>query len=195
MTKMTPVNSRSRSVSWWQFALLGTLALMFLLFAMGLGRDTKFLPSPLIGKPAFAFDVRKLGSEERIKLTDFKGKIVVMNFWASWCLSCQDEHHVLLDAAKKHAGSGKVQFLGINHKDTDAAADAFLQRMGRFPYPSGVDPQGRLALEFGVYGMPETFFINEDGIIVAKHIGPLTAAIFQAKMEDVAKFKNKGEGS
>ena len=182
MTEPSSYPPRPQPIRWWQFALIGVLVLLFILFAAGLGRDTKFIPSPLIGKPAFSFDIRKLGSEERVKLSDFQGKVVVMNFWASWCLSCKDEHHVLLAAAQRYARDPRVQFLGINHKDTDSAADVFLQKMGRFPYPSGTDPQGRLALEFGVYGMPETFFIDAKGIIAAKHIGPLTPEIFATKM-------------
>ena len=174
---------RKGYIKWWHFALVGVMMFMFILFAAGLGRDTKFIPSPLIGKPAYAFDLRKLGSQERIKLDEFAGKIVVMNFWASWCVSCKDEHHVLLEAAKEYGD--KVQFVGINFKDTDEAANRFLERMGRFPYPSGVDPQGRLGLEFGVYGMPETFFISPKGVIGAKQIGPLTKEIFEAKIKQV----------
>jgi len=177
--------TQPRTIHWWQFMLVGILMFMFILFAAGLGRDTKLLPSPLIGKPAFAFDIRKLGSKERIKLDDFKGKVLIMNYWASWCASCRDEHHVLLGGAKAYANNKSIQFLGINHKDTDEAADSFLERMGRFPYPSGVDAQGRLALEFGVYGMPETFFISKSGIVGAKHIGPLTAEILNAKIKQV----------
>lgn len=173
-----------KTIRWWHFALIFVMILMFAMFAAGLGRDTKILPSPLIGKPAFAFDIRKLGTEdERVKLADYQGKIVVMNFWASWCVSCREEHEVLLEAAKKYGGDGKVQFIGINHKDNDKAAADFLSRMGQFPYPSGTDPQGRLALEFGVYGMPETFFIDEKGVIAGKHIGPLTMAIVDKKMK------------
>lgn len=188
MSETRPLtDGEPKFIRWWHFALIGLMILMFTLFAAGLGRDTKFIPSPLIGKPAYKFDIPKFGSQtnERIKLADYQGKVVVMNFWASWCVSCRDEHHVLLAAAKAYAGNNSVQFLGINHKDNSKAADKFLNRMGRFPYPSGIDGQGRLALEFGVYGMPETFFINKNGVVAAKHIGPLTMKQFEAKMKDV----------
>jgi cytochrome c biogenesis protein CcmG/thiol:disulfide interchange protein DsbE len=180
----------TKTIRWWHFALIFVMILLFAMFAAGLGRDTKIIPSPLIGKPAYAFNIRKLSTtDETIKLSDYKGKIVVMNFWASWCVSCRDEHEVLLWAAKKYGADGKVQFIGINHKDNDKAAEDFLSRMGRFPYPSGVDPQGRLALEFGVYGMPETFFITEKGVIAAKQIGPLTVKNFEAKMKAVEAMR------
>lgn len=180
-----------RSIAWWQIALFGLMVIMFIMFAAGLGRDGKFIPSPLIGKPAFQFDIPKLAKLEatpeekslKIKLADFKGKVVVMNFWASWCVSCRQEHHVLLEAANVYVANGGVQFLGINHKDTDKAANTFLDSMGRFPYPSGIDRQGRLALEFGVYGMPETFFINAEGVVAAKHIGPLTMEVMHEKLK------------
>ncbi len=191
MSETEPYNTPLRKpVAWWQFGLIGVMFLMFVMFAAGLGRDGKFLPSPLIGKAAYNFDIPKLGSDERIKLSDYRGKIVVMNFWASWCVSCREEHHVLLKVSKKMAGLQNVQFLGINHKDTADNAEGFLKKMGRFPYPSGVDGQGRLALEFGVYGMPETYFINGDGIIVGKHIGPLTEESLIAKISKAAEYKS-----
>ena len=117
-----------------------------------------------------------------------------MNFWASWCVSCRDEHPVLTgDEVKKMAALPNVQFLGINHKDTAANATGFLQKMGTFPYPSGVDGDGRLALEFGVYGMPETFFINQEGVIAAKHIGALNLDILMEKIKVAAQYKAKGK--
>ena len=176
-------NQPQKFVPWWQFALIGVMVLMFILFAAGLGRDTKFIPSPLIGKPAFNFDLKQLGAENQIKLSDYKGKIVILNFWASWCVTCREEHHVLLSAAKALQPTGKVQFIGVNSKDTDKAAFGFMDKRGHFPYPSVIDRQGRMALEYGVYGMPETFFINKEGVIAAKHIGALTPSIVAEKLK------------
>lgn len=172
-----------KSVPWWQFALIGVMILMFILFAAGLGRDTKFIPSPLIGKPAFDFNLKQLGAEKQIKLSDYKGKIVVLNFWASWCVTCREEHHVLIESANALKASGKVQFIGVNSKDTDKAAIGFMDQRGHFPYPSVIDRQGRMGLEYGVYGMPETFFVNKNGVIAAKHVGALTPKIFAAKLQ------------
>lgn len=176
-------NQPQKTVPWWHFALIGVLILMFILFASGLGRDTKFIPSPLIGKPAFNFDLKQLGADKQIKLSDYKGKIVILNFWASWCVTCREEHHVLLSGAKALQPTGKVQFIGVNSKDTDKAAFGFMDKRGHFPYPSVIDRQGRMALEYGVYGMPETFFINKDGVIAAKHIGALTPTILAEKLK------------
>ncbi|GJL99719.1 MAG: membrane protein [Methyloligella sp.] len=172
-----------KTVAWWQFALIGVMIMMFILFAAGLGRDSKFIPSPLIGKPAYDFNLKQLGAEKQIKLSDYKGKIVVLNFWASWCVTCREEHHVLLESSKAVQPSGKVQFIGVNSKDTDKAAFGFMDKRGHFPYPSVIDRQGRLALEYGVYGMPETFFINKNGVIAAKHIGALTHKILADKLK------------
>lgn len=184
---------QQKTVHWWQFALIGILVLMFVLFAAGLGRDTKFIPSPLIGKAASDFQLPQLVTSTQtekdkiIRLSDFKGRVVVLNFWASWCVTCREEHHVLIETSTPYAASsaeGKgVQFLGVNSKDIDKAANGFLEKRGHFPYPSVIDRQGRLALEYGVYGMPETFFINKEGVIAAKHIGALTPEIVAEKIK------------
>lgn len=176
--------ARSKSfISWWQIALIAILIALFVLFAMGLGRDSKILPSPLIGKPAYNFDLKKLGSDERLRLSQLKGRGVVLNFWASWCVTCLDEHHVLVNVGRQFKGSDKISFIGVNHKDTQQNAAAFMQRNGVFPYPSVVDRQGRLGLEYGVYGMPETFFINKEGIVVAKHIGAINKKTLLEKIK------------
>ena len=90
-----------KAYRWWHFALIGGLVTMFILFAAGLGRDTKFIPSPLIGKAAYEFNLDRLDGSGKLALSELKGKGVVLNFWASWCVSCRDEHHVLLETANK----------------------------------------------------------------------------------------------
>ncbi|MBO6549263.1 MAG: redoxin family protein [Rhizobiales bacterium] len=182
-TEPQKIAEPQKVIRWWHFALIGVMIMMFILFAAGLGRDTKFIPSPLVGKPAFDFDLKQLGKESNIKLSDYKGKIVILNFWASWCVTCREEHHVLLEAANALQPKGTVQFLGVNSKDTDKGAFGFMDKRGHFPYPSVIDRQGRMALEYGVYGMPETFFINKDGVIAAKHIGALTHKILADKLK------------
>lgn len=176
-------DSARQYIRWWQFALIGILIAMFFLFAMGLGRDAKFLPSPLIGKQASDFNLVKLGSDERLKLSDLRGRGVVLNFWASWCVTCLDEHHVLVDVGSQYKDSDKISFIGVNHKDRAERAEAFMKKNGRFPYPSVVDGLGRLGLEYGVYGMPETFFIDKDGILVAKHIGAISKKTLLEKIK------------
>ena len=167
---------------WWQFVLLGTLAGILLLFFLGLGRDVKFIPSPLIDRQAPEFTLARLDGKGVVDLSSYRGRAVVLNFWASWCVSCRQEHDELVKLGRRFGDGNKLALLGIDYKDTPTGAKNFLSERGAFPYPSGVDRSGKTGLEYGVYGLPETFFINEKGMIVAKHIGPLTENIITEKL-------------
>lgn len=167
---------------WWQIGLFGLLVCFLLLLFSGLGRDVTRIPSPLISKSAPAFTLPVLDGDETISLDEFRGRIVIMNFWASWCGSCRAEHGVLLDVARQFENSDEVAFLGINYKDTPARARKFLSEYGAFPYRSGVDGSGRIGLQYGVYGLPETYVIDRTGTIVDKQIGPLTKSVLLEKI-------------
>ncbi len=160
------------------------MALMFA-FALRSGDPSK-LPSALIGKPApqVAFQPLEGLSEGGRAMPGFDGKDLadgqptVVNFWASWCGPCVEEHP-MLEAIRQRTG---VRLVGINYKDTPANARRFLGRYGN-PYAAvGVDPEGRGAIEWGVYGMPETFVVDGRGRIAYKHVGPISAESLQAKM-------------
>ena len=154
-------------------------------YALGTGDPSK-LPSALIGRPApdvtfaplegLAEAGRAVPGIDRANLAD--GRVKVVNFWASWCAPCVEEHPLLI-ALQKDTG---VPIFGINHKDQAAAARRFLGRYGNPFAAVGVDGTGRGAIEWGVYGMPETFVVDGAGRIVAKHVGPLTAATIAAKI-------------
>jgi cytochrome c biogenesis protein CcmG/thiol:disulfide interchange protein DsbE len=138
---------------------------------LGLGRDPSAIRSPLVGKPAPGFSLRPLdGDGPPISLADFRGRPVVVNFWASWCVPCAKEHAVLVQGARRWGKD--AQFLGIVYQDEEDLAQRFLERHGR-GYPSLMDDEGKAAIAYGVYGVPETFFISPDGVIVEKYVGPL----------------------
>jgi len=145
------------------------------LFA-GLFRDPREVPSPLIGKPAPAFSLAQLHRPERtLTPGDMRGRVWLLNVWASWCVSCRVEHPLLLDLAKANI----VPVIGLAYKDKPADGLAWLASNGN-PYTvSIVDRDGRVGIDFGVYGVPETFVIDKAGVIRYKQIGPLTADALQ----------------
>lgn len=161
-------------IVWWKWVLGGTILAMLVLFAAGLGRDTRYIPSPLIGKPAPAFEIERLDGDGLIRLSDYRGKAVILNFWASWCSACLVEHDLLIALGRRLKDRDDITMVGVDYKDSRRAAERFFITNGAFPYASGFDPRGRTGVDFGVYGMPETFFIDAEGTIVGKVIGPLT---------------------
>ena len=150
--------------------LLAALLLGALLFA-GLGLDPKSIPSALIGRPVPPFDLPPLPGKEPglIAAGLAKGEVSVVNVWASWCGPCRIEHPQLMQLAK----TGGVRMIGINYKDREADALNFLSREGDPFLAVGADASGRVAIEWGVYGVPETFVINGAGQIILKHVGPI----------------------
>lgn len=153
--------------------------------AVGLGLNPREVPSPLIGKPAPAFAAPMLADEGKtLRLEDFKGRVWVLNVWASWCAPCREEHPLLVDFAQRHPG---LTLVGLNYKDQRAAGTTWLQRLGD-PYTASLfDPQGRIGLDYGVYGVPETFVIDAQGVVRHKHIGPLTPESIRNELEPLLK--------
>jgi len=162
---------------WWQITLLAALIGIMGLFFAGLGRDVSFIPSPLIGRAAPQFVLPELGGKGEVTLAQFRGAPVIVNFWASWCAACSQEHDLLVQLGQRFADSNQVRLVGINYKDSESGALRFQAKRGAFPYPSAVDRNGRVGLDFGVYGLPETFFLDDTGKVIAKHVGPLTARL------------------
>ena len=159
--------------------VVGFIALIALL-ATGLkpGRDPRAVPSPLVGKPAPAFQLPRLGSAERFSPTEMRGKVWLLNVWASWCVTCRDEHPVLVDFAR----TKRAPLVGLNYKDQNDDALKWLARFGD-PYQfSVVDADGRIGIDYGVYGVPETYVIDRAGVIRFKQIGPVTTDLLQAKI-------------
>ncbi len=141
------------------------------LLAAGFGRDPSAISSPLLNKQAPAFTLRSLDGKP-VSLVSLRGKPVIVNFWASWCLSCKDEHTYLLDAWRAYSSRG-VAFLGVIYQDTPSDARAFLNQNGR-GWPQLRDPGQQTAVDYGVVKIPETYFIDRHGIIRYKSLGPVT---------------------
>ena len=161
------------------------LAAIFLTQLMS-GRDTQTIPSALIGQPAPVTNllpVEALSIVPGIAPGDFKGKVTILNVFASWCAPCRDEHPVLMELAK----DTRFQLIGLNYKDKQANAAGFLAELGN-PYAKiGSDESGRAGIDWGVYGVPETFVIGPDGIIRYKHVGPLNAESAKVLTSEAAK--------
>lgn len=153
-------------------------------FAGSLGSDPTLVDSPLIGREAPAVTLGEFDGEGTVTTDDYAGDVVVVNFWASWCAGCRDEHAALLTASDAYDELG-VTFLGINSQDGSAAANAFLDELGRggAGYQYAVDQGSRAAFAYGVHGMPETFFIDRDGIVVGKVAGPISYELLAATIE------------
>jgi cytochrome c biogenesis protein CcmG/thiol:disulfide interchange protein DsbE len=148
------------------------------LFA-GLWRDPREVPSPLIGKPAPAFTLAQLHvPATTLGTADMKGKVWLLNVWASWCVSCREEHPLLIELAKAKV----VPIIGLDYKDDPTAGKRWLKDNGD-PYDLSVmDRDGRVGIDFGVYGVPETFVIDKEGTIRYKQIGPITAEALEKKI-------------
>ena len=155
----------------WLLVPLLVVPLGWLLFT-GFGRDPREVASPLIGRAAPEWTLTTLDGG-RLASDDLRGRPYVLNFWASWCIpACVDEHPVLADAHERHGEDLVV--VGVLYQDEPVDAEAFLARYGDAGYDHVVDEGGRLAIEFGVTGPPETFFVDADGIVRDKQFGPLT---------------------
>jgi cytochrome c biogenesis protein CcmG, thiol:disulfide interchange protein DsbE len=162
----------------------GFIALVVLL-AIGLRLNPREVPSPLIGKPAPAFELPLLAAPGKtFSQKEMLGKVWIMNVWASWCPPCLVEHPVITGLAKT------IPVVGLNYKDAREDALPWLKRNGD-PYQlSAFDAAGRIGIDYGVYGVPETYVIDRRGVIRYKHIGPVTPEIAQKKIEPLVKELN-----
>lgn len=166
---------------------LAAFLLLLGFLMVGLRLDPREVPSPLIGKPAPAFALARLDdANQAVKTADMRGKVWILNVWASWCVACREEHPLLVDYAKRRT----VPVYGLNYKDLRADANGWLARFGN-PYDLSLfDGDGRVGIDFGVYGVPETFVIDKLGVIRMKHIGPLTARVIETEIEPLVKQLN-----
>jgi cytochrome c biogenesis protein CcmG/thiol:disulfide interchange protein DsbE len=178
----------------WNRAIVATLCAIpvILLFAFGFTRNPAEIPSPLPGReaPRFALEVFAPGEKpiarevgDTIDLRDLGGKVTVVNFWASWCLACRDEHRDLSETAL-HYGD-MAQFIGVLYNDNPPAAIRWIANMGGQTYPSVLDNGAQTAINYGLYGVPESFIIGRDGRIAFKKIGPISARELKEKIDSL----------
>jgi cytochrome c biogenesis protein CcmG/thiol:disulfide interchange protein DsbE len=180
-TAAAPAEGSARPAVNRRVLLLGLVFVvpLVVLLLLNLDRNPHMVASPLVGRPAPDFVLQPLGGGEPVALSTLRGRPVVVNFWATWCVPCLQEHPLLVQAAR---GLGsRVQFLGVVYQDDETEVRRFLARRGS-AYPSLLDPESRSAIAFGVFGVPETFFIDGEGRIAAKHVGPLDAEALGGKL-------------
>ena len=169
----------------WRY--LVPLALFLVLagfLGFGLNLNPREVPSPLIDKPAPAFRAALLADPAKsLTQADLKGKVWILNVWASWCAPCREEHPLWV----AYARNSPVPIYGLNYKDTAKAGQAWLQQLGN-PYAESLtDPEGRIGIDYGVYGVPETFIIDRAGVVRYKHIGPVTPEALRDKIDPLVK--------
>ena len=172
-------------MAWRRFlVVLAVAGPILAILAYGFTRDPREIPSPLISKPASSFTLT-LFDGRRLSLEDLRGKVVFLNFWASWCPPCRTEARILEAAWQKYKDQDVV-FLGIDIQDTEQAALAFLREFG-ITYPNGRDALGKIAIDYGVWGIPETFIIDKEGRITYKHAGAIGWQTVMTKIDEARR--------
>lgn len=170
--------------SWKFWTVWGGILGLIGILAFGFMTDPRKVPSPLVGKTAPDFEVFHLDGFGKLKLSDLKGKPVVLNFWASWCVECRAEAHVLESFHQQYgANKSQIQFIGVAIQDTLGRAKAFARKFRKSYFLALDDESGNIALDYGIYGVPETFFIDPLGVIQYKHIGGVTPKIMNEQIQ------------
>ncbi|HEU4564698.1 MAG TPA: redoxin domain-containing protein [Gemmatimonadaceae bacterium] len=181
-------------MNWKRAAIGAAVAIpMVALLGFGLTRDPREIPSPLPGReaPQFSLAVIRKGDAQMsgpsvgdtVRLAEMRGQVVVLNYFASWCLACRDEHAVLNEVGRRYAGAPDVRFFAVLYNDEIPNGIRWIQQMGGQSYPALTDPGSRTAIDYGLYGVPETFFIGKDGRVAKKHVGPVTEQVLVQEVE------------
>jgi cytochrome c biogenesis protein CcmG, thiol:disulfide interchange protein DsbE len=181
----------------WVFVPLALFLGMVVFLALGLNRNPQEIPSPLIGRSAPAFQLPVVGSQDVFNAAQFKGQLTLVNFWATWCAGCKEEHPILMALARQPG----LQMVGLNYKELQASElsgqdpqsgealqkatarhQAWLQKNGQAFGVNLLDMDGRVGMDFGVYGLPETYLVDREGVVRFKHAGALTPEVLQQKL-------------
>lgn len=151
-------------------------AILIPIFVIGLGKDPSQLPSPLINKPAPQFELPSVTDPTKtVGSADFENQVAIVNVWATWCVGCRQEHGFLMQLSR----SGVIPIYGLNWRDNRAEAQRFLQQLGNPFVDSAFDQDGRVGIDWGVYGAPETFLVGADGNVLFKQLGPLNQTLWE----------------
>ncbi len=178
--------SKKRYKAIWPFVVFCGLAV---LLYISLGKDPQHIPSPLIGKPAPDFTLPDLQNHSLLSKQDMQGNVWLLNVWASWCVACVEEHPLLNDLS----ASGIVLIVGLNYKDVQNNAVEWLDKHGN-PYSFiAVDASGDVGIDYGVYGVPETFLVDQSGYIQYKHVGPLNPEIISQQILPLIRLLQEQE--
>ncbi len=161
----------------WRYLIpVAIFGALIAIFVRGLALDPSELPSPLIGKPAPEFTLPELeDGTKTVSTADLKGKVSILNVWATWCVACRQEHPFLLRLAKRN----EVAIYGLNWRDQASKANQWLRDLGDPYTATALDEPGNVGIDWGVYGAPETFLIGKDGTVLYKHISPLNEQVWQ----------------
>ena len=183
-------HSSRRRIRRWIVTLAGVAVLGPFLFLLGsgLGTDPSLVRSPLLGKPAPAFDLPRIDSSGRMSSAELTGRLYVVNFWASWCVPCREETPALEEFSQRWRPQG-VELVGVLYSDTLGAARQFRTAFGG-SWPLVDDPQGRAAIDYGVFGVPETFVVDRRGVIMAKLVGRVSPGT----LDDIIGRIERGSG-
>lgn len=167
-----------------RFAPLAAFLVLAVLLGIGLRLNPREVPSPFVGKPAPAFRLPQLHEPSKsLSAADLKGQVWMLNVWASWCVACRAEHPVLVGLSQDQP----VPIYGLNYKDDPRNALEWLRQFGD-PYAASVsDVDGRVGIDYGVYGVPETFVIDKGGVVRFKHIGPLTSEVWERELQPLIR--------
>lgn len=184
MTAMTLARPR-----WRRFAPLALFALLAVLLGIGLTLKPREVPSPFIGKPAPAFSLPLLSDATKsFAPASMQGRVWLLNVWASWCAPCREEHPLLVAIAREE----KVAIVGLNYKDDTRNAQEWLLRLGDPYLMTAVDHDGRAGIDWGVYGVPETFVVDATGVVRHKVVGPLTQQVWARELKPLLQQLQPG---
>jgi len=168
-----------------RYAAVALIVGLAVVLTLAFRRDPHDIKTGTVGKPAPSFALPSLADGSRVSLDQYKGKIVVLNFWSSWCIPCKEENPALANAWERYRGTDVV-LIGVVFQDSKEAARDYTARLGN-TWPSALDDDGRVALGYGVFGPPETYFIGADGVIAGRHIGPIDEQTLLLGIETLRK--------
>lgn len=185
--------SAGRWLRWVGFGIAAVTVVLAVALASRFGSDPAMVPSPLIGQPAPSFELTTLDGNDTVDLADLRGDIVVINFFASWCLECRAEHEDLVATSDAFSGDG-VTFVQVGYQESPADSLAYLESAGMSPWTRYLaDPGSRTAIKYGVFGIPETFFVDEQGTVVGKIIGESDALTLGATIDTIRRGESPGQ--